>query len=81
MNIERLKAARNLKGLSLRAASGLIGISHEQINKYEKGVDKVNSEMLCKMAKAYGVSVDYFFQKTSELKFDKIHYGKIPIWA
>jgi transcriptional regulator with XRE-family HTH domain len=81
VNTERLKSARKLKGLSLREASTLVGVSHEQISKYEKGIDNVSSEMLCKMAKAYGVNVDYFYQKTIDLKFGKIYYHNMPIWA
>jgi len=58
----RLKQARKVSGLSLRALAGLLGLSHAAIKKYEDGDVYPSSEMLIKLAKALKVRVDFFFR-------------------
>lgn len=74
----RLKQARKMKGLSLRkAAEGLSAsgfkLSHEGLNKYEKGLIEIDSTILVKFAKFYGVTNDYLVQKENK----KVEFGKI----
>lgn len=54
---ENLKRIRLLKGLSLREAAKLLGMSHVAVSKYEKGLIVPNSQMIIEFANAYHVKV------------------------
>ena len=58
----RLRAARNLANLTQEQAGMLIDVSFQQMQKYEKGINRVSSGSLAVLAKAYGVSIDWFFE-------------------
>jgi transcriptional regulator with XRE-family HTH domain len=40
-----------------------VGVSFQQIQKYEKGVNKISMEMIQRIAMALGISVNTFFEK------------------
>lgn len=40
----------------------LIGVSFQQVQKYEKGSNRISGSMLLHMARALGVSVAYFYE-------------------
>jgi len=40
-----------------------VGVSFQQIQKYEKGVNKISAERIQQIAKALGTSVNTFFEK------------------
>ncbi|PJB39682.1 MAG: transcriptional regulator [Deltaproteobacteria bacterium CG_4_9_14_3_um_filter_44_9] len=44
----------------------MVGVTYQQIQKYEKGINKVNAEMLQKIARSLDVSIDFFFQDIDE---------------
>ena len=54
---ENLKRIRLLKGLSLREAAKLLGMSHVAVSKYEKGLIVPNSQTIILFANAYHVKV------------------------
>lgn len=76
-----LKGARKMQGWSLREAAAKIGISHEQLRKYEDGIDKFDSKMLNRIAKAYNITVDSIVAERIEIKLGKIKYHNMPDWA
>src|SRR4051812_309083 len=42
--------------------AGLIGVTYQQAQKYETGVNRMTAERLFTVAQALGVNVDYFFE-------------------
>ncbi|MBS0616015.1 MAG: ImmA/IrrE family metallo-endopeptidase [Verrucomicrobia bacterium] len=58
----RLQQARKAAGLSLRALSDLVDLSHAAIKKYEDGVVYPSSDVLIRLARALKVRVDFFFR-------------------
>jgi Zn-dependent peptidase ImmA (M78 family)/DNA-binding XRE family transcriptional regulator len=72
---KRLQRARKASGLGLRKLAELVGLSHMAISKYEKGTSTPSSDILLKLAKALGISVEFFFRpetiKLGEIKFRK----------
>lgn len=38
-----------------------IGVSYNQINKYEKGIDRISNQNLHKISRHYDVPIGYFF--------------------
>jgi transcriptional regulator with XRE-family HTH domain len=55
----KLRVARALVGMSLRDVSEKIGVSANAISKYESGQMAPISSVLVKMAKLYGVSLEW----------------------
>ena len=68
---ENLKRIRLLKGLSLREAAKLLGMSHVAVSKYEKGLIVPNSQMIIEFANAYHVKAIDLLQtyEVPQMKF------------
>ncbi|MBI4621433.1 MAG: helix-turn-helix domain-containing protein [Desulfobacterales bacterium] len=62
----KIKLRREELGISQEKLGEMVGVTYQQIQKYEKGINKVNSEMLQKIARSLDVSIDFFFQDGDE---------------
>jgi len=58
---QKIRARRNLLGLSQTELANAAGITFQQIQKYEKGVNRVGSSRLLQFSEALGVPPSYFF--------------------
>lgn len=58
----RLKAQRTLAGVSQGKLGEMVGLSFQQIQKYEQGSNRISAGRLYQFASVLGVSVDYFFE-------------------
>ena len=72
---ERIKTARNARGLSLRALSEEVGVSAMAISKYERDLDVPGSGVLLRLAQALGVKVEFFFRQ-QEVQLSEPAYRK-----
>lgn len=59
LRIDRLRAARERRGLSQRDLSKLLEIGDNQINKYENGGAEPSLRVLYRIAEQLGVTADY----------------------
>jgi transcriptional regulator with XRE-family HTH domain len=59
----RIRLRRTLLGISQMALAEAIGLTFQQVQKYEKGANRVSSSRLVDMANALDVSVSYFFEE------------------
>jgi len=57
----RLKERRSFFNMSQKELGSLLGLTYQQIQKYENGKNKINLENLYKISKVLDVSIDYFF--------------------
>ncbi len=57
----KLKMLRLKMGRSLNEVGELLGVSFQQIQKYEKGANRISSSNLYILADKLGTSVGYFF--------------------
>jgi transcriptional regulator with XRE-family HTH domain len=57
----RLAARRKEIDMSQQALGKDLGVSFQQIQKYEKGTSRISAGRLFEMAKLLGVTVNYFF--------------------
>lgn len=55
----RLQAARKKAGLSQEAASQQLDIRYSTYRRYERGTTEPTVSVAARMAKLYGVSLDY----------------------
>ena len=64
---KKLKEKRKKLGLTQTELSKQVGISFQQIQKYETGQNRISASMLFKMSNILEVKLDYFFPKMPEL--------------
>jgi len=57
----RLRLKRTFLGLSQDTVGKKIGVTFQQIQKYERGINRMGASRLYDFAKALGVQVSYFF--------------------
>jgi len=60
---DEIKKIRKTLGMSQMKLAEGVGVSFQQIQKYEKGVNKISTEMIQRIARALGISVSTFFEK------------------
>ena len=57
----RVRERRLMLGLSQEKLAGAIGLSFQQVQKYEKGTNRIGSSRLQQIASVLKVAVTYFF--------------------
>ena len=61
----RLRVRRMMLGLSQTYVGDAIGVTFQQMQKYEKGTNRISASRLQQAAGVLGVPVSYFFEGTS----------------
>ena len=72
----RLRMRRNLIGLSQEQLGKSLGLTFQQIQKYERGINRMGSSRLFQIAKTLSVPVAYFFDDMPTL----LDMKKPPRW-
>jgi transcriptional regulator with XRE-family HTH domain len=62
----RLKLRRNLLGMSQTQLANAIGLTFQQVQKYERGVNRIGASRLFRMAEALDVPISFFFDDLPE---------------
>ena len=74
----RISARRRLLQLSQKEMADRLGITFQQVQKYEKGVNRIGAGRLYSIATILGVSIDYFYDDMDMESFLKLpEYSKI----
>lgn len=69
---ERLRAARLTSGLSQTELGTAMNLSFQQVQKYERGTNRISASMLVRASRALGVPVaDFFPDDDIDLKADQ----------
>ena len=58
---ERIRERRTMMGLTQENLANALSISYQQVQKYERGTNRVSASRLWDLAAALGVPVSYFF--------------------
>jgi transcriptional regulator with XRE-family HTH domain len=58
---QKIRARRTLLGLSQTELADVAGITFQQVQKYEKGTNRVGASRLLQFSQALGVPPSYFF--------------------
>ena len=61
----RIRLLRKLRGLSQQALAEAAGVTFQQIQKYERGANRVSASMLTRIAKTLEVPVSEMFGEAS----------------
>ena len=59
---KRLRLIRSMLGMSQETLGKAIGVTFQQIQKYERGINRVGSSRLYEFSKILSVPVSYFFE-------------------
>lgn len=59
----RVRQRRSLLGMSQTALANAVGLTFQQIQKYERGFNRIGSSRLFEFAKVLDVPVSYFFDE------------------
>lgn len=57
----RLRLARSARGLSLEELGRRVGVTYQQIQKYETGANRVSASTLYRISRAFEVPPAFFF--------------------
>jgi transcriptional regulator with XRE-family HTH domain len=58
----RVRLRRMLIGMSQERLGELLGLTFQQVQKYEKGLNRIGAGRLFDIARILGVSIDYFYE-------------------
>jgi transcriptional regulator with XRE-family HTH domain len=67
----RIRIQRLARGLSQTALANHLGVTFQQVQKYEKGVNRVGAGRLTRIAEVLGVPVASFFTGKEKLGHDE----------
>ena len=62
----RIRLRRQLLGYSQEKLASLLGLTFQQVQKYEKGMNRVGASRLWDMGKVLGVPISFFFEDMDE---------------
>lgn len=62
----RVRMRRILVSMSQEKLGEALGITFQQVQKYEKGVNRISASRLQQIADKLGVTIDYFYQGMSK---------------
>ena len=58
----RVRLRRMLIGMSQERLGELLGLTFQQVQKYEKGVNRIGAGRLFEVSRILGVNIDYFYE-------------------
>jgi transcriptional regulator with XRE-family HTH domain len=62
----RVRLRRMLVGMSQEKLGEMLGLTFQQVQKYEKGVNRIGAGRLYQVASILGVPVSYFYEDVTE---------------
>jgi transcriptional regulator with XRE-family HTH domain len=76
-----VKELRKAAGMSQMQLADKIGVTYQQVQKYEKGISKFNVPRLMQYAEVFGVSVSFLLKgaQTSKVAEERESYTGVPL--
>lgn len=62
----QVRLRRMLLGISQEKLGEALGITFQQVQKYEKGVNRISASRLNQLSQVLGVPIDYFYEGARE---------------
>lgn len=69
----RVRLRRNMLGLSQEKLGEAIGLTFQQVQKYERGANRIGASRLLELSRVLGVPVAFFYDET-----DPVHAPPVP---
>lgn len=58
----QVRLRRMMLGISQEKLGEALGVTFQQVQKYEKGVNRISASRLNQLSQVLGVSIDYFYE-------------------
>jgi transcriptional regulator with XRE-family HTH domain len=71
----RVRLRRMLVGMSQERLGELLGLTFQQVQKYEKGVNRIGAGRLYQVAQILGVPINYFYEGVIEHSAESLRNG------
>ncbi len=71
----RLRVRRPLLGMSQTTLGDAIGLSFQQVQKYERGANRIGSSRLFDLSRVLDVPIEYFFDDMPEIAASSLAQG------
>jgi transcriptional regulator with XRE-family HTH domain len=71
----RLRLRRNMLGLSQEKLGDAIGLTFQQVQKYERGFNRISASRLHEMSRVLDVPVAFFFDNTDPVRAPAVSAG------
>ncbi len=71
----KLCVLRKSSGVSQQKLAEQLGVTYQQVQKYEGGTNRVSTSFLLRVAQMFGVPLDYFFDGIDALSGQPLHAG------
>lgn len=72
---KQLKTRRKLLGISQEKLADSVGVTFQQVQKYERGANRVSASRLFSFSKILDVTIDYFYDGLDDKSKIKINLG------
>ncbi len=59
---ERVRQRRKLLGMTQTGLGDALGLTFQQVQKYERGANRISASRLCDLSRVLDVSIGYFFE-------------------
>ena len=69
----RVRLRRNMLGMSQEKLGEAIGLTFQQVQKYERGANRIGASRLLELSGVLGVPVSFFYDET-----DPVHAPPVP---
>lgn len=67
----RLREERHARGMTLEGLAGRIGMSHQQLQKYERGTNRISAGTLYEVAILLDVPIAHFYAREAPPRGDQ----------
>jgi transcriptional regulator with XRE-family HTH domain len=64
--VGQIRERRIMLGMTQQQLAEMIGVAHQQANKYERGIDRVYAGRLFEIARALSAPITYFYEGIGE---------------
>ena len=71
----RVRLRRNMLGLSQERLGEAIGLTFQQVQKYERGANRIGASRLMELSRVLDVPVSFFFDETDPVRAPAIPMG------
>jgi len=76
----RLRLRRNMLGLSQEKLGEAIGLTFQQVQKYERGASRIGASRLHELSRVLDVSVSFFFDDTDPVRAPAVSgFVELPV--
>jgi transcriptional regulator with XRE-family HTH domain len=76
---QSIRAHRLIAGLSQSDLADKLGVSFQQVQKYEKGVNRVGAGRLLEIARVFNIQINALFEAHAETFADGAVAGRAPV--